>query len=140
MAQYKRAVPVQREARLGKVFRTGVRPALTYGTEVIGMTDSELTALRREYGRYVKPHHGGISASAKLVLGLDPAAKQALAPALQWARMVWAAVVKPDTALVTLDVLCSWWTQALSARECAYGSLQNELPGNPPRNVHFHYF
>eukprot|EP00959_Pyramimonas_sp_CCMP1952_P456620 9473472-Pyramimonas_sp.AAC.2 len=101
---------------MGRVFRVGARPGLTYGVEISGMTDAELTNLRREYGKFVKPFHGGVSAPAKLELEGDPAAKQAVAPALQWSRMIWAAVTQPDSALVPLATLCAWWSQALAGR------------------------
>eukprot|EP00959_Pyramimonas_sp_CCMP1952_P013476 284265-Pyramimonas_sp.AAC.1 len=55
------------------------------------MSDSELVKFRKTCQSQRKPYHGGISASAKLVLLGDPAVHEALAPALQWCRMRWIA-------------------------------------------------
>ena len=116
IARYRKAIPTKKNERTGKIFRTGARPALTFGVEITGLSDSEWSKLRRQYFQFVKPCHGGISASSKAVLFDDPSSRQALAPALQWSRMIWQAVLAPDAALVSLDQLRQWWTQALHDR------------------------
>eukprot|EP00959_Pyramimonas_sp_CCMP1952_P264655 5533455-Pyramimonas_sp.AAC.1 len=80
LSKHKKAIPVKKDLRLGRIYRTGARPACTCGVEVNGLTDAELGDLRRAYGRQVKPHHGGTSATAKLALDGDPAIRQAIAP------------------------------------------------------------
>eukprot|EP00959_Pyramimonas_sp_CCMP1952_P305211 6387250-Pyramimonas_sp.AAC.1 len=62
------------------------------------MSDSELVKFRKTCRSQRKPYHGGVSASAKLVLLGDPAAREALAPALQWRRMCWIANRCPQAA------------------------------------------
>eukprot|EP00959_Pyramimonas_sp_CCMP1952_P361285 7566386-Pyramimonas_sp.AAC.1 len=113
LRRHKRALPELKEQRIGKCFRAGASPALTYGVEILGLDSAGLLQLRRDYCRQVQPFHGGVSLSAKLVLDGDPALRQAVAPALQWSRMVWMAASQPDTAVVSLQVLKSWWGNAL---------------------------
>eukprot|EP00959_Pyramimonas_sp_CCMP1952_P434918 9106794-Pyramimonas_sp.AAC.1 len=114
LRKFKKALAAKKTGRIGKIYRVGARPAYTFGVEVNGVNDVELLKLRRDYNKHVKPNHGGTSASAKLVLLGDPAATQALAPALQWSRMVWAATARPDTAAVPLALLEAWWRRAVT--------------------------
>ena len=114
LQKFRRAMPTKASERIGRIFRTGARPALTYGIEVNGVSDSELDRLRKEYHRHQKPYHGGVSASAKLVLLGDPAAREAFAPALQWCRMLWLAKVNPQVSIVPTAALLSWWKAAVS--------------------------
>ncbi|CAK0879619.1 unnamed protein product, partial [Prorocentrum cordatum] len=94
LRKFKKVLAAKKTERIGKIYRVGARPAYTFGVEVNGVNDAELLKLRRDYNKHAKPNHGGISASAKMVLLGDPAATQALAPALQWSRMVWAATAR----------------------------------------------
>eukprot|EP00959_Pyramimonas_sp_CCMP1952_P267498 5593048-Pyramimonas_sp.AAC.1 len=51
LRRYNRALPELKEQRIGKVFRAGARPALTYGVDILGLDSAELLQLRRDYCR-----------------------------------------------------------------------------------------
>eukprot|EP00959_Pyramimonas_sp_CCMP1952_P008025 168018-Pyramimonas_sp.AAC.1 len=72
---------------MAKIFRAGARPAATFGVEITGLTDRGLHKLRTDSDKFRKPCHGGVSASAKVVLLGDPTVAIAMAPVLQWSRM-----------------------------------------------------
>jgi len=74
-----------------KIMRIGVVPAACYGAEIAGLDDGEWAKMRATHARGQLPAHGGISISAKLVLQGDGAGKLAMAPAVQWCRMLWIA-------------------------------------------------
>eukprot|EP00959_Pyramimonas_sp_CCMP1952_P030615 641647-Pyramimonas_sp.AAC.2 len=78
----KRAMPGARGQMIGKVFRSGARPALTYGVEILGLNNHELPQLRRDHCRQVKPSYGCVSLTAMLALDGDLALRQAAALAL----------------------------------------------------------
>ena len=58
--------------RTKHIFTAGLRPALTYGVEVNGATDSDLRNWRRIAGKFYKPRTGGRSLTATLLINDDP--------------------------------------------------------------------
>eukprot|EP00959_Pyramimonas_sp_CCMP1952_P268895 5622434-Pyramimonas_sp.AAC.1 len=74
---------------IGRVIRAGALPAATYGSEVVGLNNAEWLRCRRDAARGQLPAHGGVSLSSKTVLLGDGAAASAVAPAIQWCRMLW---------------------------------------------------
>ncbi|CAK0826069.1 unnamed protein product [Prorocentrum cordatum] len=113
LGRFRHRLPGQQTQRTAKVFRAGARPAATFGVEINGLTDRELHKLRTDFGKFRKPCHGGVSASAKVVLLGDPTVAIAMAPVLQWSRMVWMAVSQPEQAPVPLALLTTWWRRAV---------------------------
>eukprot|EP00959_Pyramimonas_sp_CCMP1952_P418860 8774251-Pyramimonas_sp.AAC.1 len=59
--------------------------------------------------RHEGPAHGGVSLAAKGVLLGDGSARFALAPAIQWCRMIWTASRRPDLSLVSHAELLKLW-------------------------------
>eukprot|EP00959_Pyramimonas_sp_CCMP1952_P395290 8282714-Pyramimonas_sp.AAC.1 len=59
--------------------------------------------------RHEGPAHGGVSLTAKGVLLGGGSARFALAPAIQWCRMLWTASRRPDLSLVSHAELWKLW-------------------------------
>ena len=55
------------------------------------------------------PSHGGVSLTAKVALLGDSSARHAVAPAVQWCRMVWTAARRPELSLVSHAELIRLW-------------------------------
>eukprot|EP00959_Pyramimonas_sp_CCMP1952_P359776 7533310-Pyramimonas_sp.AAC.1 len=55
------------------------------------MDDTEWRKLRAAHARCRLPAHGGVSLTDKVVPNGDSSAKVAVAPAVQWCRMLWVA-------------------------------------------------
>ena len=100
------------KSRLGRLYMVGIRPAVSFGAPVNGLSDSELLKLRRTLVSPITPCHGGVSLSAKLALMGDPAWKQAVAPVVAWVSAVWIAITQPQWARISIVELRSIWLQA----------------------------
>jgi len=81
---------------MNRIYVCGVKPAVGYGAAVNGFNDKELRNCRKVFMADRTPASGGASLTAKLAVHGDPLWKEAVAPALEWHRQVWAA----DTATV----------------------------------------
>ncbi|CAK0808807.1 unnamed protein product [Prorocentrum cordatum] len=71
------------------IHTAGLKPALSYGSAVFGMSDCELKRARATLLSFKSPSHRGASLVAKCVLHGDPVADAAIAPAVQWAVAIW---------------------------------------------------
>ena len=91
-----------------KIIRMGVVPAACYGAEIAGLDDGEWAKMRATHARGQLPAHGGISISAKLVLQGDGAGKLAVAPAVQWCRMLWIASTSEHSMTSVAHLLRLW--------------------------------
>jgi hypothetical protein len=83
-----------RLARKGKnkalrLFTTGLRPAATYGAEVIGIDNTSLRRLERWVALAFAPSSQGRSLEAALVMAESPTGCTATACAARWANAVW---------------------------------------------------
>eukprot|EP00959_Pyramimonas_sp_CCMP1952_P290959 6086343-Pyramimonas_sp.AAC.1 len=87
------------DERLGRAHTTGIKMAAHYGVEVNGADDQELLAIRRQAMSHLAPPTRGVSLRAKLALHGELAVREAMAPALQWPKMIWQAVAFPSEAL-----------------------------------------
>eukprot|EP00959_Pyramimonas_sp_CCMP1952_P228311 4773919-Pyramimonas_sp.AAC.1 len=58
---------------------------------------------------YKSPYHQGVSFHAKLAFCGDPAWRAGVAPALQWAHIVWTALTSPSTSHYNIKELCQMW-------------------------------
>ncbi|CAK0849203.1 unnamed protein product [Prorocentrum cordatum] len=65
LGSFRHRLPGQQTQRTAKIFRAGARPAATFGVETNGLTDRELHKMRTDFGKFSRPCHGGVSASAK---------------------------------------------------------------------------
>ena len=101
----------QADSRFGKIFTTGIKMGSHYGVEVNGVDDDELLTLRRQALSFLGPMTRGASLRAKLVLHGEPMVREAMAPALQWCKMIWQACTFPASALVGLNELERLWTK-----------------------------
>eukprot|EP00959_Pyramimonas_sp_CCMP1952_P260626 5449409-Pyramimonas_sp.AAC.1 len=63
------------------IHSAGLKPALSYGSAVSGMSDYELKKAREMLLSFRSPSHRGASLLAKCVLHGDPVADAAAAPA-----------------------------------------------------------
>ena len=75
--------------KAGKIFTTGVAPAMTYGAAVHGLSNTEVTTIRRTAAQAFPPRARNRSLTTSLLLGGNPTAKIELAPVSQLARMIW---------------------------------------------------
>ena len=98
--------------RISKIFTTGVRPALGYGSIVNGASDREL----RDANRLLAAGHGpttcGTSLSCKLALHGDVTGGMGYAPALAWATEVWLAFTDAPGPHLLPEELHSIWQSA----------------------------
>ena len=117
LRKYRKALPRER-FRIGKIYTAGVKPALSFGDTVIGMTDGELKRGRNVLMSYQAPHHPGVSTRAKLVLNGDPLWRSMVAPALAWSHSVWNTTTNPKHAFFTIPQLRSMWQNVSSENLC----------------------
>ena len=104
-----RALNKEAKQGLSRVLRTGVAPALSYGSEVFGFSEAALNTVRRAQSRRLPSTHGGTSATAKDVLYGEWDTRAAVGPALQWCRMLWNAQVNSTRALIPFQELLQLW-------------------------------
>ena len=104
----------QADARLGKVCATGIKMGSQCGVEVTGVDDQEQVALRRQARAFLAPSTRGASLRAKLALHGGLMVRDAMAPALQWCKMIWQASTFPDDALISLAELGRLWERVIS--------------------------
>ena len=100
------------------VVRSGLRPAVEFGSDCIGLPDSYLLQLRRIYGAAVGVSCGGSSLTARLALGgnkyedIDPAAIDSNPPLLALACRIW------DDPKVRYDFIKAWSAARAEAGQC----------------------
>ncbi len=121
----------KRERRLGKlstalgskatrVFKTGAEKAGTYGAEVWGLADTEVSKLRKLAAATVKPKGRGRSLTLALLLAGAPTAATEVLAVLQYHRAVWKGVTQREvcrlrgTSLGTID---TWFNEARQRAE-----------------------
>ena len=76
----------------------GIRPAATYGAEVIGVAPSALRTLRQVAAITRRPKSRGRSLTAVSLTHADPAGRASYAAAARWALEVWRASGHGHTA------------------------------------------
>ncbi len=84
--------------RARTIFTVGVSPAVVYGAATHGLSDIEVRKLRRLATAATPPHTRLRSLTAALLLNKTPTAAAEVAPALQFSRMVWKAIIDPEQA------------------------------------------
>ncbi len=84
--------------RAVRVFRAGVQPAATFDAAVWGLSDGEVLALRRLAASTMSPKAKGRSLTMLHLWHHMPTAAAEHAPALQYARIVWKAIVDREDA------------------------------------------
>ena len=77
--------------RIGNIYKSGLRPQLGYGLEVIGLSDALLHRARVMAAACLPPFAAGSSRSATFHIHGDPTIKMAVAAMLRWATAVWTA-------------------------------------------------
>jgi len=94
-----------------KVFVAGILPAMTYGVEVLGVSNSELKDMQRQALQTMTPATRGRSKSAVFTAKGDPTWRPAVAPVLRWAKEVWEAVTPsyPAAPRIPLNRLREVW-------------------------------
>ena len=83
-----------RGVRLGRIYVAGIRPAVGFGASVNGFSDYELLKMRRVVATSLAPNHGGASLTGRLAMHGDVCWTEVVAPALQWAKVLWRVVVE----------------------------------------------
>jgi len=101
--------------RMGGIFKTGARPVAGYGATVGGLTDSELTRLRRDLLDGTAPRARG-SATAKRVIHGDPAWREGLGPCIAWAEEVWRMQRGNPNALSAKELSLAWGSGVAEGR------------------------
>jgi len=114
-----------------KIYTAGVRPAAGYGDMVLGMSDAELRSLQRVLLAGRNPAHRGASLTAKLALHGDPAWKQSVAPAHQWATSLWRSITKPDTSPFSFRQHVQLWRDVVQGQELDLESTGWKKPRGP---------
>eukprot|EP00959_Pyramimonas_sp_CCMP1952_P032623 684304-Pyramimonas_sp.AAC.1 len=132
-----------KETPFTKVTRQGVAPACSFGAEVLGLTASEWLSLRRLMARSTGPSHGGVSLRAKVALFGDSSGRLAMAPAIQWCRMIWTATRRPalPQGPIARAVLClrrAGWRADGPLKWFDHSGLEVELETTPPAPPHGH--
>ena len=94
----------------------GATPAALYGVAVTGVTEQQLTQLRRTAACATPPFASGRSLDIALQLsGLDPGPNATGAPLVRWAQEMWQATLPfANRALPVRDLLRAW--QAVLAK------------------------
>ncbi len=100
-------------SRAVSIFATGVLPAMVYGAEVGGVSDTELALVRKVAAAALRPRARGRSLNMTLLIHGDPAWRAATAPVCQYVRMVWRAAAGSravaSDARVTLPGIRRYW-------------------------------
>ncbi len=115
--------------RAGKIFRTGLLPAATYGAAVWGLADAEVTRLRRLAATTMSPRAPGRSLAMVTLWHNIPTADAEHAPALAYANMVWRAMTRRNEAAMrqsSLADLRRTWTAAQAHFEPLVRIMQEE--------------
>ncbi len=117
MARRKRLKQVQQAigTRARKIFVAGVQPAATYGAQLWGLDDGEVSRLRRVAAAALRPQGRGRSLQATLLWHDLPTAAAELAPLLQLARATWDAVTTREAAQergASIADIRRWWQAA----------------------------
>ncbi len=84
--------------KVGRVFRTGILPAAAYDAPVWGVSDTEVTRLRRLAAVAMSPRARGRSLTMTHIWHGLPTAEVEVSPVLQYSKMVWLAVTRRDDA------------------------------------------
>eukprot|EP00959_Pyramimonas_sp_CCMP1952_P015097 319506-Pyramimonas_sp.AAC.1 len=65
LQRYRKALPRDKH-RIGKIYTAGVKPAVSFGDTVTGMSDAELKRARGVMLSYQAPCHGGFLSQPRL--------------------------------------------------------------------------
>ncbi len=95
-----------------RIFTSGLAPSMSYGGEVWGVSDSEVTKMRRLAGKAMKPQSRCRSLTlVHLVHGM-PTAPWEVSTAVQYARTVWRAATQrgyaADRGMGLTDIRANW--------------------------------
>jgi hypothetical protein len=110
-----------------KIYIAGIRPGVGFGAGVNGRSCAELLRIRRALLTEYAPRAASASLTTKLVIHGDQAWAVALAPALQWVRILWGAVTQPDMADVGAKELCDLWLKAAPNRATTWRNSKGPL-------------
>ena len=102
----------------------GVRPAAAFGSKVNGFDERELKQLRSSLLQGLSPNRGSLI--KRLVLFGDPAWREALAPALEYAVQVWEATINPR-ADWGLQNIAAMWIAARPATATTWATTRGPL-------------
>ncbi len=86
-----------------KIVKRGIVPSATFGRNVGGVSDAELSQLRMLLGRATAPNTKGASRALKLLLDGDPACEANAAPLVEWATAAWLASTPSSCTAGTRD-------------------------------------
>ncbi len=84
--------------KVQRIFRTGVLPAAAYDAPIWGVSDSEVARLRRLAAAVMSPRARGRSLAMTHLWHGMPTAEVEVAPALQYAKMIWTAATRKEDA------------------------------------------
>ena len=115
------------KAKLNKIYVQGCRPAVAFGSEINGVTKAEWKVLQRTLLAGQTLRQAGTSLTDRLCLIGDPAWKQAMAPARQWAMELWKAANFPDEANNTPADLVKQWNEAQPEKVCTWAGSRGPL-------------
>ena len=101
--------------RARKLFTAGIKPLAGYGSEVSGMSDSQLDVLTRMEARFLTPRARGRSLTALLLLRASSSLGLAATALVRWAREVWEAATYPRPRGFTLPQCRQRWEASLAA-------------------------
>ena len=87
----KRLIPAAGAKRTMRLFKSGLKPELGFGSEVTGISDKELYAVETCALASLTPSSRGRSREATLLLHGVPSASLAFSAVLRWSREVWEA-------------------------------------------------
>ena len=85
-----------RKSKARKLFISGLRLAIGYGSEITGLSNSELVVAENLALKTLRPTARGRSRQATLLLGGNPSANLASASLVRWAKEVWKAACSPN--------------------------------------------
>ncbi len=117
MAKRKRLRQIQKAigTRARKIFVAGVQPAATYGAQLWGLDDGEVTRLRQVAAAALRPQARGRSLQATLLWHDLPTAAAELAPLHQLAKATWDAMTAREAAQergASVADIRRWWQAA----------------------------
>ncbi len=98
------------------VFTAGVGPSSAHDSPIWGLSDREVTSLRRTAATTMRPKARGRSLTMTSLVHGVPTARFEVAPILQYSRAVWMAVANREVAASRkcgLPDVASWWHEVM---------------------------
>eukprot|EP00974_Lingulodinium_polyedra_P132251 11221014-Lingulodinium_polyedra.AAC.1 len=128
-ARLKRAARLRAAAgpAAAKVYYCGIRPAITYGSAVHGISPTEQHRLRVALMGCKAPVSRGASLRAKMAIYGDPTAEAAIAPIITYHKELWGALTKSMPGLLTLKDLRSYWVAAAATSSPSWACCKGPL-------------